>query len=503
MAYIGQNADGNFTTSVSKDTFSGNGSATAFTLSEGATTNTVDVFVENIRQEPTTAYSVDGTTLTFTAAPVTGTNNIYVVNRGPIQLSASHPAAQSLSAFSATITNDLTVDTNTLFVDASENKVGIGTTTVTDGGVTITPSVTRAGDWDAKLALQSTAGSDFPALLFSGSNTTQYGGIVGTTDKSGNVANNRTAQIAFLQSSATAGNITFSTNGDVGTTNVAERVRIDSAGNVLVGTTDTTPYNNTSGGGFVVAASGLTSIARETSSSAQTLLHLNTTGVDCILAEFAKDGTTVGSIGTDGGALYIGNDDAGIYFNDHGGGDLDAILPFDVGNGTLYNGHVDIGGASNRFKNMYLSGGVYVGGTGSANYLDDYEEGTWTPTIAQGWTSVSYTNSYQFGKYTKIGNMVTAWFWLQFSGTSAGNQLFVDGLPFTTPDATTVELAHRGGAVTFFTTPVNSAGAITAYTAGGNTRIQFYAYDDGGAAAVSNANASSDFLIGSVTYWVE
>ena len=58
MAYIGQNADGNFTTSVSKDTFSGNGSTTAFTLSEGATTNTVDVFVENIRQEPTTAYTV-------------------------------------------------------------------------------------------------------------------------------------------------------------------------------------------------------------------------------------------------------------------------------------------------------------------------------------------------------------------------------------------------------------------------------------------------------------
>ena len=69
MAYIGHNASGNFTTKPSKDTFSGDGSTTAFTLSEGATTNTVDVFVENVRQEPTTAYSVDGTTLTFTAAP--------------------------------------------------------------------------------------------------------------------------------------------------------------------------------------------------------------------------------------------------------------------------------------------------------------------------------------------------------------------------------------------------------------------------------------------------
>jgi hypothetical protein len=94
MAYIGHSASGNFTTKPSKDTFSGDGSTTAFTLSEGATTNTVDVFVENVRQEPTTAYTVDGTTLTFTAAPGSGTNNIYVVNRGPLQLSATHPAAQ-------------------------------------------------------------------------------------------------------------------------------------------------------------------------------------------------------------------------------------------------------------------------------------------------------------------------------------------------------------------------------------------------------------------------
>ena len=152
-----------------------------------------------------------------------------------------------------------------------------------------------------------------------------------------------------------------------------------------------------------------------------------------------------------------------------------------------------------------LSGGglTFNGDTAAANALDDYEEGTWTPTIAQGWTSVSYTNSYQFGRYTKIGNMVTAWFWLQFSGTSAGNQVWVGGLPFTTPDASNSELAHRGGAVTYFNAPVNAAGAITAYTGGGTTQIQFYAYDDSGASANANANASSAYLIGSVTYWVE
>ena len=383
MAYIGQNADGNFTTSVSKDTFSGNGSATAFTLSEAATTNTVDVFVENIRQEPTTAYSVDGTTLTFTAAPVTGTNNIYVVNRGPIQLSASHPAAQSLSAFSATITNDLTVDTNTLFVDASENKVGIGTTTVTDGGVTITPSVTRAGDWDAKLALQSTAGSDFPALLFSGSNTTQYGGIVGTTDTSGNVANNRTAQIAFLQSSATAGNITFSTNGNVGTTNVAERMRIDSAGHVGLGTT------SPQGDGIHIVApdSGTGLVLSGTSSAAGTDVKLSA----------LNEATTA-------------------WHNLNIGGN-----------------NVVLRAAGTEKARITTDGLTFNGDTAAVNALSDYEEGTWTAGIKATGTNPTVNSIINnTGVYTKIGDLVFVQIYTSAINISNGGSgsAYIDGLPF-------------------------------------------------------------------------
>lgn len=64
----------------------------------------------------------------------------------------------------------------------------------------------------------------------------------------------------------------------------------------------------------------------------------------------------------------IGDGDAGVLFNSHGGGNLDAILPFDFGNDSLYNGHVDIGGASNKFKDLHMSGvadvgSVEVGGT--------------------------------------------------------------------------------------------------------------------------------------------
>jgi len=168
MAYIGHSASGNFTTKPSKDTFSGNASTTAFTLSEGATTNTVDVFVNNVRQEPTTAYTVDGTTLTFTAAPGSGTNNIYVVNRGPLQLSATHPAAQALEASTGTFTGDLTVDTDTLHVDSTNNRVGVGTgspDTIAEirGAnpiVTIRDTETGSASAEATLRLAETGASD-------------------------------------------------------------------------------------------------------------------------------------------------------------------------------------------------------------------------------------------------------------------------------------------------------------------------------------------------------
>ena len=65
-----------------KDRFSGNNSTTAFTMSRsvGDTTD-IDVFVENVRQEPSIAYTVSGTTLSFTGTPATGSNNIYVVHK--------------------------------------------------------------------------------------------------------------------------------------------------------------------------------------------------------------------------------------------------------------------------------------------------------------------------------------------------------------------------------------------------------------------------------------
>lgn len=78
MAYIGSTPTSqNFTSGT--DYFSGTGSQTAFTLTRTVNSvNDIEVVINNVVQQPSTAYTLSGTTITFTSAPSSGTNNIYV-----------------------------------------------------------------------------------------------------------------------------------------------------------------------------------------------------------------------------------------------------------------------------------------------------------------------------------------------------------------------------------------------------------------------------------------
>jgi hypothetical protein len=82
VAYLGNNPGEVFVETL-KDTFSGDDSSTVFTLSVDAVTNEIEVFVENVQQEPTVSYTVAGTALTFDSAPPAGTSNVYVIHRDP------------------------------------------------------------------------------------------------------------------------------------------------------------------------------------------------------------------------------------------------------------------------------------------------------------------------------------------------------------------------------------------------------------------------------------
>ena len=82
MTYIG-NPQGTGFSKIDSQQFSGTGSATAFTMRHPVSqAEHVAVYVNNVRQDPHMAYTVSGTTLTFTEAPSNATNNIYVVYLG-------------------------------------------------------------------------------------------------------------------------------------------------------------------------------------------------------------------------------------------------------------------------------------------------------------------------------------------------------------------------------------------------------------------------------------
>jgi hypothetical protein len=211
MSYLGNQPAANFA-SVTKDTFSGDGSTTAFTLSKAATTNGVAVFVENVRQEPTTAYAVSGTTLTFTAAPVSASgNNIYVLHHNAVASTATHPAGQDLTAVNGTLTGTLGVTgTSTLTGDATLSRAE------TDGTVRLSLSNTGSNGSSeySEIKLSSTAGTAATSIFQHRNN---YGLNLGTT------TNNA---IYVLQNNST--HTTFETDGDV---NIADGNLVLDSGN--------------------------------------------------------------------------------------------------------------------------------------------------------------------------------------------------------------------------------------------------------------------------------
>lgn len=129
MPYLGNEVAEKFVSKPAVDHFSGDGSTTAFTLTfpVGAGQDIL-VSVDGVIQD-TTSYTVSSKTLTFTAAPSSNSgNNIFVNYMARVSATVAHPATSALTATAGTFTDDVNIDSGTLFVDASTNRVGIGTT---------------------------------------------------------------------------------------------------------------------------------------------------------------------------------------------------------------------------------------------------------------------------------------------------------------------------------------------------------------------------------------
>jgi len=342
MPFIGKNPTAGFATIV-KDDFTADGTTTVFTLSKIATVNDIAVYVGNVRQEPTDAYTVNGTTLTMSAAPATGVNFYVLHIAGTIESSVVPP-------------------------DGS-----IGTAKLVNNAVT-----------SAKLDTNID--------------------IAGTLDVTGNTT---------LDSDVNIGTV-----GTIGTS---------------------TSYANQ----FEIK-----------STSSNLILNANN-------SNYAFDSTQ--------------------------------FYPLTAGR--------SLGLGSNPFNNLYLSGGVYLGGTGSANYLDDYEEGTWTPVIVASAGNPSLSYGSQNGTYTKIGRYVYTTFFIQINGVSSqgSGNLRIGPLPFTLSTANSFSVEN--GAIFY---DMSGIGQTINYATGrgiGTDQILLTNLNTSGAAqSLNTGSLNSNYVIGSYLY---
>ena len=234
MAYVGTPIDtqNQFQSLVGKR-FSGDASTTAFTL-DVAPTSTLDieVFVENVRQDPNSAYSLSGTTLTFAAAPPSGTNNIYVVHQAKAVGTIS-PAAGTVNAdsFDNTVISGHTAltsepaDTDEFLVSDAGTIKRIDYSLIKAG----VPGITMADQW--RLNANKT-GTGIISANLERVDTDGYGQLgTGMTESSGNFTFPSTGIYLIVLTIATDNNVNVSieTTQDNSSYNAAAVAKADNS----------------------------------------------------------------------------------------------------------------------------------------------------------------------------------------------------------------------------------------------------------------------------------
>jgi hypothetical protein len=366
-----------------------------------------------------------------------------------------------------TVSGDATIDTTTLVVDSTNNRVGIGTVspataldvtgTVTADGLTVDSTVSTFNGTTVNIDLMESDTTDVNTRIRqSGS-----GLSIQTINDAASSATNRmridhtTGDISFRADDGTTDALFFDASTQrlgLGTTAPVQKLDVY-GGNIAVSSADTyqTAVNidNTDTGGrqFGLHSTGSNNTAgrfRIYDYDANAERMTITSGGSVGIGTSSPDTTMhihTGSAGTvdavSGGVLTLEknnhavlqfltpNDKKGIiYFGDPD--DIDAgRLEYDhSSNSMLFNVN-----ASERLRIQSGGGISFNGDTAAANALDDYEQGTWTASYTGGGT---LSGGNQTCRYTKIGNLVQVSGSIYYTSVSGGSgNLKITGFPFT------------------------------------------------------------------------
>ena len=346
---------------ITRQVFSGTGSQTVFTLASdpGGLGNSAQIYIGGVYQQRST-YTIIGTTLTFSAAPVAGTDNIEFIN----------------------------------FLTDNVGSVSADLVVYTPAG---TGAVARSG-------------------------TSKFSDIISVKDF-GAVADGATDATAAFNNAVTA----------AGTRNVF----VPGGSYKITGTVTGSFYSDAT----VTIVSGTVNTINRIGSV------LSSTGALTVTGTAATGALTVTGTASVSDNIIISTSGKGIDFSA-------------TANGS---------------------------GTMTSELLNDYEEGTWTPTVQFGGASVGMTYDDQIASYVKIGSQVTVQVFIELTnkGTSTGDAR-IAGLPFTTNgnyaaalDIGNISFADRismltpSGATTISFAETTNAGSRTTLTNADFTNTSF------------------------------
>jgi len=386
-------------TNYQTNTFSGDGTTVAYTLSLApASAASIAVYISGLYQTPSVAYTVSGTTLTFTGAPPTGTNNILVLHLG-IKSSTLVPVDGS-------VTPSMLSNANVVFWSGANTNVGIGNTApnapLTIGaanGTFTNPLVQAASSANSWLQINAqnksngnNASTDLILARSDGNDSVGYIDI--------GINSNTYAQAAYSLMTPNSGYL-FVNGGDL-------FLGTQTAHNVVIHTGNTT----TGSARLTIAANGMIYAGSQA---------LNNLG-------------TQANPAPSGRALYNYNPylPAGLYYFINSAGTVQQLY-CDVPNGgwVLYasnnaNDTTIPGGTGRNTTSYYVNRNGTAGALGTASPNSDYLIGSFLDTFAfdeirgVAYGRGSTNNTYS---YTNLGTYLSVWFKLNTVGTARYSEI--------------------------------------------------------------------------------
>jgi hypothetical protein len=384
-------------------------------------------------------------------------------------------------------------------------------------------------------------GTDSPAVPSSNATTLHIKGAVATKGGAVRLSSSDDSVDAYLYPSSSSFNIGSITSHDVNiVTNNSPRMTIDSSGNVGIGQTNPSTHKL-----HVASGASFASLALfENTGSGQSLVQIKSPSASII--EFGdNDDGNVGAIQyfhADNSMRFKTADNERMRIDSSGRvgiGETNPDRELDLKNsadncimsitsstshlsglvlgdtadddrgGILYNNTSDylyfLSNAQERLRILSGGGITFNGDTATANALDDYEEGTWTPVYTPANNSfTTMTMNVVSATYTKIGRQVTARAYITTNevvvGTASGG-LNIDGLPFTSASGNDGFSSVSIGYVTNWGTVPN-----TGYVRSNNTEIRLRrstgANDSSPSDLTTGATANQNQIMITATYFV-